>query len=355
MARKRKPANRDLPPNLYVRNNGYYCYRDPRTGKEYGVGSVKRIAINEAIAMNMQIFDQRHSLVDRINVGNTGNTLSVTEWIAQFTEKLHQCGLRPKTIQDYQKRLAPVAHAFPDRILSTLTTKEIAIFLNSYTEQGKNASAKLIRSVLIDMFNEAIAEGHLEANPVEATRNPRVQVRRERLSLEAFLVIREVANQRPPWVGLSMDLALLTGQRMGDIRQMQWKDIHDGKWWLQQQKTGMKLAIPLTLSLAIIDKNVEGILNDCRQHIKGEHYVFVGRTKTCFSQGLLSTGFADSREKSGLKWQGTPPSFHEIRSLSARLYSEARGKDFAQKLLGHKSSVMTDKYRDSRGSEWEEV
>ncbi|WP_339739408.1 tyrosine-type recombinase/integrase, partial [Candidatus Regiella insecticola] len=96
------------------------------------------------------------------------------------------------------------------------------------------------------MFNEAIAEGHLATNPATATKSPRVQVQRERLSLEDFLVIRGVANKQQPWVALSMDLALLTGQRMGDIRQMQWKDIHDGKWWLQQQKTGMKLAIPLT-------------------------------------------------------------------------------------------------------------
>nr|WP_006706629.1 tyrosine-type recombinase/integrase [Candidatus Regiella insecticola]EGY29090.1 Integrase [Candidatus Regiella insecticola 5.15] len=152
-----------------------------------------------------------------------------------------------------------------------------------------------------------------------------------------------------------MDLALLTGQRMGDIRQMQWKDIHDGKWWLQQQKTGMKLAIPLTLSLEVIGKNFEGVLNECRQQIKSENYIFVGRRETCFGQGALSKGFADSREQSGLKWQGTPPSFHEIRSLSARLHSEARGKDFAQKLLGHKSSAMTDQYRDSRGSEWGEI
>ncbi|WP_320412382.1 tyrosine-type recombinase/integrase [Candidatus Regiella insecticola] len=95
--------------------------------------------------------------------------------------------------------------------------------------------------------------------------------------------------------------------------------------------------------------------NECRQQIKSENYVFVGRWKTCFSKGMLSNGFADSREQSSLKWQGTPPSFHEIRSLSARLHSEARSKDFAQKLLGHKSSAMTDKYRDSRRSEWNEI
>ncbi|GFN46864.1 tyrosine-type recombinase/integrase [Candidatus Regiella insecticola] len=131
--------------------------------------------------------------------------------------------------------------------------------------------------------------------------------------------------------------------------------IRAAKWWIKQQKTGMKLAIPLTLNLEVIGKSLEGFLNECRQQIKSENYVFVGRNKTCFSPLSLSIGFTNSRKKSGLTWQGTPPSFHEIRSLSARLHSEARGKDFAQKLLGHKSSTMTDKYRDSRGSERDEI
>ncbi|WP_422389597.1 tyrosine-type recombinase/integrase [Candidatus Regiella endosymbiont of Tuberolachnus salignus] len=248
-----------------------------------------------------------------------------------------------------------MTHAFADKTLNTLTTKEIAEFINSYSNQGKTTTAKLIRSLLIDMFNEAIAEGHLATNPATATKSPRVQVQRERLSLEDFLVIRGVANKQQPWVALSMDLALLTGQRVGDIQQMRWHDIYDGKWWVKQQKTGMKLAIPLTLNLEAIGKSLEGVFNDCRQQIKSENYVFAGRHKTCFSQRSLSIDFTNSRKKSGLTWQGTAPSFHEIRSLSARLHSEARGKDFAQKLLGHKSSAMTDKYRDSRGSEWDEI
>ncbi|WP_083764713.1 tyrosine-type recombinase/integrase [Sodalis glossinidius] len=56
-----------------------------------------------------------------------------------------------------------------------------------------------------------------------------------------------------------------------------------------------------------------------------------------------------------LTWERNPPPFHEIRSLAARLYTDEKGRDYAQKLLGHKSSEMTDKYRDVRGSEWAEI
>lgn len=64
MGRPRNHANRGLPPNLYVRNNGYYCYRDPRTGKEYGVGIDKREAINQAVEANMQLI-YRFAISDR--------------------------------------------------------------------------------------------------------------------------------------------------------------------------------------------------------------------------------------------------------------------------------------------------
>ncbi|WP_315851103.1 tyrosine-type recombinase/integrase [Yersinia aldovae] len=50
-----------------------------------------------------------------------------------------------------------------------------------------------------------------------------------------------------------------------------------------------------------------------------------------------------------------PPSFHEIRSLASRLYEAEYGKEFAQKLLGHKSMKMTNVYLDSRKNEWVEI
>jgi len=44
------------------------------------------------------------------------------------------------------------------------------------------------------------------------------------------------------------------------------------------------------------------------------------------------------------------PTFHEIRSLSGRLYAD-QGIN-AQALLGHKDTKTTSLYLDSRGTEW---
>ena len=51
----------------------------------------------------------------------------------------------------------------------------------------------------------------------------------------------------------------------------------------------------------------------------------------------------------------TPPTFHEIRSLAIRLYTEQYGLDFGQAIAGHKNAAVTSLYRDVRGSEWIQV
>ena len=53
--RPRSAGSKDLPPNLYRktdRRNGvtYYTYRDPMTGRVFGLGKDKARAIAEAVA-----------------------------------------------------------------------------------------------------------------------------------------------------------------------------------------------------------------------------------------------------------------------------------------------------------------
>ncbi|MBQ0955938.1 phage integrase Arm DNA-binding domain-containing protein [Serratia symbiotica] len=354
MARKRTHSRRDLPPNLYVRNNGYYCYRDPRNGKEFGLGTNKKEAVNQAIEANITLVESysQSRLIDRL-IGN--NATSMLTWLDRYHEIINKRGLREKTLRDYSGRINLLKEYFVGTNLQEITTKDIAKLLNSYTDQGKAASAKLMRSTLLDIFREAIAEGMIQLNPVEATRNPRVEVKRERLSLENFLLIRQAATTLPSWIGLSMDIALLTGRRLGDIRKMKWSDIKDDKLYVEQQKTGVKLSIPLSIGLPAVDMTLNTVIEICQKINAGSETILASRKQEMLGEKTISKWFAKSRELTLLSWSGSPPSFHEIRSLSARLYTDTISGDFAQKLLGHKSAAMTEKYQDSRGSEWIEI
>lgn len=68
----------------------------------------------------------------------------------------------------------------------------------------------------------------------------------------------------------------------------------------------------------------------------------------------IGQAFAEARDGSGVVVAGkTPPTFHELRSLSLRLYHD-QGVN-AQALAGHKSADMTSVYMDVRGDEWVKV
>ncbi|HGJ5876574.1 MAG TPA: tyrosine-type recombinase/integrase [Arsenophonus sp.] len=64
----------------------------------------------------------------------------------------------------------------------------------------------------------------------------------------------------------------------------------------------------------------------------------------------MSRAFAKAKSQTKLSWNRVPSSFHEIRSLSARLYTEKMGSEFTRKLLGHKSTEMTAQYQDDRNN-----
>lgn len=353
MGRRRNHNRCDLPPNLYIRNNGYYCYRDPRTGKEYGLGRDRRIAVTEAIQANIELFsgNQHKPLTARIN---SDDTVTVHSWLDRYEIIIAGRGLKQKTLTDYASKLRAIRERLNDVPLSDITTKQIAALLNDYIDEGKSATAKLIRSTLSDIFREAIAEGHISTNPVTATRAAKSEVKRARITADEYRQIYQAAKSLPSWVTLAMDLAVVTGQRVGDLCQMRWEDIRDDYIYIEQGKTGAKLAIPVALHVDAINVSLEDTLKKCRELLKGETIIASTRRES-LSSGTISRYFMRARKASGLSFEGDPPTFHELRSLSARLYKKQISKEFAQHLLGHKSDSMASQYRNDRGREWDKI
>lgn len=352
MGRRRNSDRRNLPPNLYIRNNGYYCYRDPRTGKEFGLGRDKRLAVNEAIQANIEIFSgsEHKTLVSRIN---SDDVVTMHAWLDRYEIIIAGRGLKQKTITDYGSKLRAIRERISDIPIADVTTKQIASLLNDYVSEGKIATAKLIRSTLSDIFREAIAEGHIGVNPVTATRAAKSEVKRARLTVEEYRSIYQAAGSLPEWVQLAMDLAVVTGQRVGDLCKMRWSDITDGYLYVEQRKTGAKLAIPTKLKVDALDVSMEDILDKCKK--LGGETIIPSTRREPLSSGTISRYFMRARKASGLSFSGEPPTFHELRSLSARIYEKQVSDKFAQHLLGHKSDSMALQYRDDRGREWDKI
>ena len=321
--RPRKLTNRSLPPNLYVSKKGakyYYRYRHPVTGKEHGMGSDRAEAIKAAHQLNNKLaFTETDSLVERVLGGKkAGKTMSA--YLDKYWEQVLERDLAANTLytKKHYKRL--IKEHFGNRLIRDITTEDSANFIDSIKAEGHPRKAQATRSTLIDVFASAMADGWIESNPASPTRSPRVKVQRSRLTLEQFNTILEVAQENhQPYVASAMLLAIVTGQRVGDIANMRFKDISDGWLHVRQEKTGMMLRIPLELRLEVVNLSLKDVVARCRDRAVSQYLIHHNSNHGNAPAGAavhrdnISGWFRKARELSGLQWNNKPPSFHESR------------------------------------------
>lgn len=356
---KKRPAKYDanLPRNLtYRKSRKSFYWRNPLNGKEIALGQIsRRDAIAQAIEANHYI-EKNYSPIALLEQLKGVHEYTMDNWLERYEIILQRRKLAANTYKVRAGHINTIRDKFADKVLSKITTLDIAEFLESWVEQGKVAMAGTLRSVLSDVFREAIVAGRIEVNPVTPTRAPKITVMRERLEYEQYIAIRNAAEQQPAWFALSMDLALVTGQRREDVVKMKFIDVHDNRLYIEQTKTGALIAIPLTLTLKSVGLSLSNVIDRCRQVSRTDFLISSGIRKNSPDGSIhpdgLTKGFVKARRYSGLSFSHSPPSFHEIRSLSGRLYEKEYGKEFTRKLLGHKSEKMTDKYLDTRGKEY---
>lgn len=362
-ARRREAKRRHWPANLYQNKAGYFYYRNPDTKKDYGIGRDQAKAFGEARAANAELEKSRGyiSVVQRMTAPDEKTFL---EWSVEYQRIYEETrNPTPSTMQTVRAGLRAVTKApFADKHLRAIQTREIAAFLDGI---DKPNMAKLARKTLSDMMRVAETKGIIDTgkNPVTVTRTPDFEVERSRLTLDQFRAIYAEALKMEPWVARSFELALLTGQRREDVANMLFSDAKDGFLFVEQQKTKMKLRIPIGVRIDALGLSLDDVIKRCRDNIVSKSIIHhtrpAGKQKPGYpiDPDSLTRGFRLARTAAGVKWEEgkKPASFHELRSLSARLYTDQYSPEFAQAIMGHKSASMTEMYRDVRGAEWVEV
>lgn len=358
MAKRPIRYDANLPRNLtYRKRDRLYSWRNPITGQELSLGRIDRKdAISQAIEANNYI-DQNYipsALLDRIK---DTPTFTVKAWLERYEVILERRELKASTMKVRRNQIATIRDAFGKMPLSSVSTKDVSAFLETYIICDKKSMASGLRSVLLDVFREAIVEGHIERNPAEPTRTPTPKVKRERLLLEQFEVIRAAAVAHSEWLPNACDLGLVTGQRREDITLLRFSDVRDGRLFVVQEKTGHKLALPLDLKLEAAGLVLHEVIERCRDNNPTDFMLYSpvrrgGRRPGPLTPDGVTQAFSEVRDMTGLQFGPNPPPFHEIRSLASRLYERERGEEFSQRLLGHKNLTMTKKYLDARGSEY---
>lgn len=354
--RRRSKSKRGWPQHLYERG-GYYSWRNPLTGEELGIGRDRAEAFTQAIEANLHVLGmlRRERLVDRI-VDSQERT--VERWFAKYAEMLAKRTLAANTRRSYKslsKRSVELLK--PDTKLRAITALQVTEVLEGLEAAGTVRLAQALRGFLREAFRVAIVQGWLDDNPVRDVRGTEaVVVKRARLTLPVFMAVYR--SDIAPWLRNAMALGIVAAQRREDICNARFADIRDGAWWVEQGKTGARVAIPLDIRLDVFGMSLEEVVKQCRNTgVLSKHLVHQTSPRGNSPVGqpiwvdTLSRRFSAALAALKLDFESKdPPTFHEIRSLAERLYA-AQGNVKTQELLGHKDPKTTSIYHDPRG-EW---
>lgn len=371
MARSRnKPGPWAL--NLYERK-GYYSWKNPLDGREYGIGRDRKKAISQATEANLHVaglIEQRR-LVHRIE----GDAQTVGAWLDKYDDILAKKKLSPKSRPVYKSLSKLMLERLgADTMMRAVKAKKVSDILEAIGEaEGKPSRAVVLRSFMHESFRVAITKGWIDEgkNPVSDTVAHAGETKRARLTFEVFMSIYQ--RTAFDWLRNGMAVALVSAQRREDIALAETTEFHDGGWWVEQGKGhpdkggqgrgGTRVFIPLTLRLERFGMSLEDVYKQCRATRVFSRFLIhqtVNRGSNSpvgsrIRMDAFSNRFAEEVAALGLDWGKKDPStFHEIRSLSERMYSEQGNVD-TQLLLGHKSKRTTERYHDARGAEWVRV
>lgn len=286
-------------PNLYCKldkrtGKVYWQYKHPISGRFHSLGTDEAEAKQVASEANTIIAEQRTRQILGINerlarMKGNRTDITVSSWLDKYElvqeERLKHNELRPNSFRQKAKPIRLFREHCGMQYLKDITALDISGITDAVKAEGHNRMAQVVRMVLIDVFKEAQHAGHVPPgyNPAQATKQPRNKISRQRLSLEEWEAIYTSAEQQQPYLQCGMLLAIVTGQRLGDICNMKFSDVWDDMLHIEQEKTGTRLAIPLSLRNEALNITLSDVISKCRDAVVSKYLVHFRHST---SQGL---------------------------------------------------------------------
>lgn len=280
--------------------------------------------------------------------------MTLNQWLDIYrkilNDRLAYNDISKKTYAEYDLSIRKSSALWGCIKLIEISVSDIANALSSIQNEGKSSAAYRFKVHLNNIFIEAQRDGviPIHHNPAVIARTPRRVIKTERLLMNEWRLIFEYAKYRAPeYFSNSMLLALITGQRIGDIVTMSQKHIFNDHLHITQHKTKERIAIPLSIKLNEIDFSLGDVVSICSP----SNNLLTDNRNRPVRTWSLSRWFKICRDA-----VLTPtlnrnlPSFREQRSLSERLYRN-QGID-TMTLLGHKHQYMTDNYNNIRNKDY---
>lgn len=238
----------------------------------------------------------------------------------------------PSTFKNYTTCSRRVLEAFEEFTPQQVKPYHVARFLDD--NKATPSMANLLHSFLRGAFKRAVRWGVVEADPTRDIEQFKTEKRDRYITAEEYKRIRENAT---PTLACLMDIAYITGQRMGDCRHIKYADISEAGVFVKQQKTKARILIAMTPDLAEVIAKARTL----HQSVKGLT-LFHRRDGSPIPYGTLYHQWSNACRDAKVE----DAHFHDIRAAAAT-DAKAQGLD-SKTLLGHTTESSHNRYLRSK-------
>jgi len=244
--------------------------------------------------------------------------------------------LQWRSQRDYRSIIVILRRAFGHKDVTEMRPKDVAEFHN--VPKGRVHRNRMV-TILSTVFKKAMGRWCLDlnlTNPCTVIERWPTKPRKRYVTDDEFNRFRAMCR---PQFQIAMDLALLIGQRQGDIIGMKWSQVKTEnlpreKWHIEidQGKTGKKLAI-------LISPAVEAVLD--RAWLLEPHWPreYVLRTK--HGKRFTEDGFRAMWQRYCRQWEKAGNPRYHFHDLRAKCISDNESLQNAYLLAGHIDIKMT--------------
>lgn len=318
-----RPRKRNLHlPKYVTENHGSYWYKSP--GQK-----AKRVADVGDERTLYQFMADSHKPV--------GPIATMGDLFDRYEREIVPT-LAPRTQKDYHRHLKVLRAVFGRMGPNEVTPKDVGMFLD--VTKGKIHRVRMV-AVLSAVYGYAVGAWYVaDRNPCRDVKRPKTSKRNRYVTDEEFNAVRALM---PPRMRVAMDLALLTGQRQGDLLSLTWDNVREDGLFFQQGKTGKRLLIARSVAL-------DEVLERAKQMIPQVPRTFVirredGKPYSSYGFRAIWQRYMKRAVEGYTRYRQTYPAviqsrftFHDLR---AKNISDSASIQDAFERAGHTSMAMT--------------
>lgn len=248
-----------------------------------------------------------------------------------------------RTQKDYARHIKVLRRVFGHRDPNDVQQRDIGRFLD--VEKGKIQRNRQV-AVFSAVYSKIVGRWYLaRVNPCIGVERNESKRRDRYITNEEFDLIRA---RMPAVVQIAMDLALITGQRQGDLLALRWEHVAPNGISFRQSKTGKRLRVALSDELNKVLDRARKMKPDLpREYVlrtsKGRRYTSEG-FRALWQRRMRKILKGYYRKPRGKERIWHDPvikerlTFHDIR---AKCVSDSATLDEAYERAGHSNMSMT--------------